>query len=105
MINNVITITELSTLTGKSRPTLYKYYANYSNDVKEDIPFSIVKLFDLVSKPNINKKEIIAYCDKTFKGIEDDIEINEIVNLIKNNKEKIDLKLLKKAIKEGLKNG
>jgi len=105
MINNVVTITELSTLTGKSRPTLYKYYAFYSNGVKDDIPFSIVKLFDLVSRSDVTKKEIISFCDKTFKGVDEDIEINEIVNLIKENKDKIDLKLLKKAIKEGLKNG
>jgi len=105
MINKTITITELSTLTGKSRPTLYKYYAYYSNNVFDDIPFSIKTLFDIACKKDADKKEIINYCNKTFKNIDDDIDISEIITLIKNNKEKIDLKMLKKAIKEGIKNG
>lgn len=105
MINKVITITELAALTGKSRPTLYKYWTNYSNNKKDDIPFSIIKLFDLVSKNNASKKEIVNYCTSTFSKVNVDMDIQEIINLLVDNKDKVDLKAIKKAIKEVIKNG
>ena len=105
MINQVITITELASLTGKSRPTLYKYITNYELGEKGDIPYSIIKLLDIINKPNVSKKEIINYCKSTFLQVNDDMEIQEIINLITENRDKINLKQLKKAIKEGIKNG
>ncbi|MCQ2753060.1 MAG: hypothetical protein MJ206_02255 [Bacilli bacterium] len=105
MIKQVITITELSSLTGKSRPTLYKYWMNYSNNDKANIPYSIIQLFDLVNKENASKKEIVNFCTKNFSKVNGDMEIQEIVNLLADNKDKIDLKAIKKAIKEVIKNG
>ena len=105
MINKVITITELAALTGKSRPTLYKYWTNYSNNEKDDIPFSIIKLFDIINKSNVSKKEIVSYCTTNFSKVNVDMDIQEIVNLLVDNKDKIDLKAVKKAIKEVIKNG
>ena len=44
-IVEVITISELSRLTKKSRPTLYKYINDYENQVYDNIPFNFIKLF------------------------------------------------------------
>ena len=93
-------ITELSNLTGKTRPTLYKYIKAYEGDNFDDLPFSFIKLFDLMNKEGVKRKEIIEYCQNTFQNIDSDIKVNDIINLIKNNKAKIDLDNLKQAIEE-----
>ncbi len=93
-------ITELSNLTGKTRPSIYKYLKAYEDGHFDDLPYSFIQLFNLMSKENVNRKEIIEYCENNFKKVDEDIKVNEIVNLIKNNKEKIDLDNLKKRIEE-----
>ena len=56
-----------------------------------------------MSKENVNRKEIVAYCDANFKTVDSDMKVNDIVNLIKNNKDKIDLDNLKQLIEEEIK--
>jgi len=99
-MNLLFTITELSNMTGKTRPTLYKYVSAYEAESFDEVPFSFIQLFNLLNKPNVNRKEVIDYCDANFKSVSSDIKINEIVSLIKNNKSKIDLDNLKKHIEE-----
>lgn len=99
-MNLLFSITELSTMTGKTRPTLYKYVNAYEAGSLDEIPFSFIQLFNLISKPNVKRKEVADYCDANFKSVDEDIKINEIVSLIKNNKSKIDLDNLKKHIEE-----
>ena len=53
-----------------------------------------------VTKDEVNKKEIIDYCNNNFKSVDEDIKIQEIISLIKNNKEKLDLDNVKKMIEE-----
>ena len=101
-IELTFSITELSNLTGKTRPTLYKYIKAYENDSFDDLPYSFIKLFDLMSDPNIKRKEIAEYCEANFQAVDSDMKLNEIVSLIKNNKEKIDLDNLKRVIEEEL---
>ena len=96
-------ITELSNLTGKTRPTLYKYIKAYEEGQYDDLPFSFIQLFNLMNKENVNRKEIVAYCDANFKTVDSDMKVNDIVNLIKNNKDKIDLDNLKQLIEEEIK--
>lgn len=105
MINNVFSITELSNLTNKSRPTIYKYISCYEANNYDDIPFSFIQLFNLMNKPNVKRKEIIDYCDNNFKSIDSDVKVNGIITLIKNNKDKIDFDNLKKIIEEEISNG
>ena len=93
-------ITELSNLTGKTRPTIYKYLKAYQDNQFDDLPYSFIQLFSLMEEDNVSRKKIIDYCEKNFKAVDDDIKVNEILNLIKNNKEKIDLDNLKKKIEE-----
>ena len=93
-------ITELSNLTGKTRPTLYKYIKAYEEDRFDDLPFSFIKLFDLMGKPGVKRKEITEYCESNFQSVDSDMKVNEIINLIKANKDKIDLDNLKAVIEE-----
>ena len=93
-------ITELSNLTGKTRPSIYKYLKAYEDCRYDDLPFSFIQLFNLMSKNGVSRNEIIEYCESNFKKVDEDIKITEIVNLIKNNKDKINLDNLKKMIEE-----
>ena len=93
-------ITELSNLTGKTRPSIYKYLKAYQDLQYDDLPYSFIQLFSLMEKENASRKEIIEYCEKNFKSVDEDLKVNEIVNLIKNNKSKLDLDNLKKVIEE-----
>lgn len=103
-MNLIFSITELSNLTGKSRPSLYKYINAFEMKDYDQIPYSFVKLFELMNKPNVSKNEIINYCELTFNGVSDDTKINEIFKLIKNNKDKLNLKKLKIFIEGEIKN-
>ena len=93
-------ITELSNLTGKTRPSIYKYLKAYQECKYDDLPYSFIQLFSLMEKEGTTRKEIIEYCEKNFKTVDEDIKVNEIVNLIKNNKDKLDLDKLKKIVEE-----
>lgn len=93
-------ITELSNLTGKTRPSIYKYLKAYQDCKYDDLPYSFIQLFNLMEKENVTRKEIIEYCENNFKTIDQDIKVNEIVNLIKSNKDKIDLDNLKRIVEE-----
>lgn len=96
----VFSITELSNLTGKTRPTIYKYLKAYDDGSYDDLPYSFIQLFNLMVKPDANRKEIIDYCNANFKGVDEDIKVQEIISLIKNNREKLDLDNVKKIIEE-----
>ena len=96
----VFSITELSNLTGKTRPTIYKYVKAYIDGHYDDLPYSFIQLFNLMDKDEVNKKEIVDYCNNNFKSVDEDMKIQEIISLIKNNKEKLDLDNIKKMIEE-----
>ncbi len=102
-MNLKFSITELSSLTGKSRPTLYKYMTNYEEKKYDNIPYSFIKLFDLISNENIYNKEIVEYCNKTFKKIDDE-DFNEFVEFLRKNKNLIDFNQLKMIIEDYIKN-
>ncbi|MBQ8717530.1 MAG: hypothetical protein IJY43_06790 [Clostridia bacterium] len=85
-ITDIISITELSRLTGKSRPTIYKYINDYNIGNLDDIPFSMIKLFKMSAFAS--KADIIAYCYKTYGHANRnyDEETQEIIALILKNK-------------------
>ena len=99
-IELTFSITELSNLTGKTRPTLYKYIKAYESENYDDVPFSFIKLFDLMNKPGVKRSEITEYCQSNFQTVDSDFKVNEIISLIKDNKDKIDLDNLARVIKE-----
>lgn len=46
---NKVNITELSRLTNKTRPSIYKYVEEYTTGVYKDIPHSFVVLFNKIN--------------------------------------------------------
>ena len=104
VITDIISITELSRLTKKSRPSIYKYINEYNDRNFDDIPFSFIKLLDM-AYTNRSKAEIIAYCHTTY-GTDAtsslDRETQELINLIVLNRNAIDINRVKKFILEEL---
>ena len=105
IITDLISITELSRLTKRSRPTIYKYL----NDLKEgnfdDIPYSIIKLFRMAETHT--KAEIIAYCNATYGTTYTDNcgeDVQELINLIISNQKELNISKIKDFIMEELNN-
>lgn len=95
-------ITELSSLTKKSRPTLYKYIDAYNYGVYDDIPYSFIALFQLMGREGVSRKEIIAFCEANFQKVEEDPRISEVIALLRQNKDKIDFESLKEYLNKEL---
>ena len=105
LITDIISITELSRITGKSRPTLYKYINDYALGRLDEIPYSFIVLFKMISENNISKTDILDYCKKTYATkLCYDEELTEIFSFIEKNRNKLDLSKIKKTIEELLKN-
>ena len=101
-IELTFSITELSSLTGKTRPTLYKYIKAFESDQLDDLPYSFIQLFNLMNKPGVKRKEIVDYCNNNFQSVTDDMKLNEVITLLKENKDRLDLEDIKKMIEEEL---
>lgn len=102
-ITNYMTVTELARLTHKSRPSIYKYVESYEVNNYDDIPYSIIELFKLIELGG-SKQVILDYCNKKF-GNTIDNSIQEIINLLNDNKDKLDLVKIKQLIEEEINNG
>lgn len=102
-ITDYITITELARLTHKSRPSIYKYVENYEENNYDNIPYSIIELFKMIES-GCSKQAILDYCNKKF-GNTQDISIQEIINLLNDNKGKLDMNKIKHLIEEEIQNG
>ena len=92
VITDFISITELSRLTKKSRPTIYKYLNDFNAGNYDDIPYSVIKLFNMAE--TASKAEIIAYCNSTYGSgcaADCDEEVAELVNLIVLHKKELAL--------------
>ena len=105
IITDLISITELSRLTNKSRPTLYKYVNDFSLRKFDEIPYSFIVLFKMIEEHNTSKRDIIEYCEKNYScsSHKYDQELSEIIELLNANREKIDLSKIKTFIEENLK--
>lgn len=103
-ITDIISITELSRLTGKSRPTIYKYINDYNIRKYDDIPFSIIELFNMSAF--CSKADIITYCHKTYGKADrtHSEKTQEIIKLIIENEEKLNIDRIKVFVLEELKN-
>lgn len=103
MITDTVTITELSRLTNKSRPTMYKWLTLYENGKKDDLPQTIRELFELIEKTG-SKKSVYQFCEEKFINSKDDEVLKEIIDLLRANVEKLNLTEIKNYILEELKN-
>ena len=104
LITDLISITELSRLTKKSRPTIYKYCDDFQKSNYDNIPYSFLILFEKVCTGEFSKENIVEYCNKTFFPSCQSEELNEIVKLITENINKINIKNLKNYILEEIEN-
>lgn len=102
-IQVLLTITELSRLLNKSRPSTYKYISDYENGKFENIPKPIKDLFDNVESGKFNKSNIYEYCYSFFL-IDNEEEIKEIYDLLNENKDKLDLTKIKQYIVKEIEN-
>ncbi len=98
-ITDTVTITELSRLTNKSRPTIYKWLTLYENEKRDEMPQAITQLFDMIAASG-SKKEIYQFCEDQFIGLNDDEGLEEILRLLRSNRYKIDLEKIKNYILE-----
>ena len=110
-ITDMITITELSRLLGKSRPTVYKYISDFEEGNYAALPHSVKKLFMEIQAGNIPKKGIYDYCEHWFVGEasapapkkkEKPVTLKEIIALLKKHERKLNLENLKNYIEEEL---
>ncbi len=109
-ITDMITITELSRMLGKSRPTVYKYIADFESGNHAALPSSVKKLFVEIAEGKLPKREIAEYCDYWFDGEtqppkkkkakEKPLTLKDIFALLKRNESKLDLAKLKNYIEE-----
>lgn len=98
-LNDFISITELARLTGKTRPTLYKYVKDYEDGRYDEIPYSFLMLLQLADEPEVSRADLIEYCFRHYtKKSDSPPELRELIDLITKNKERLDLAKVKKMI-------
>jgi hypothetical protein len=110
-ITDIVTITELSKLLGKSRPTVYKYVSDYESGNYSAIPHSVKSLFDKIMSGETSKRGVFEYCDHWFagkaqsqadKGSDKPTTLKEVIKLLKDNERRLNLVKIKKYIEEEL---
>ena len=101
LITDAISITELSRLTNKSRPTIYKWLTLYEKGDLSELPSAIVELFKLIEDKG-SKKDIYLFCEEQFFNVNEEDSLKEIFDLLRSNKDKLDMKRIKEIIMEEL---
>jgi hypothetical protein len=99
IITDLISITELSRLTKKSRPTIYKYLNDFQAGYYDGIPYSMIELFKMAE--SATRAEIVSYCNATYgtayaEGCSEEVE--ELIRFIIANQEKLDVAKIKSFI-------
>lgn len=115
-ITDIISITELSRLLKKSRPTVYKYISDFEKGNYANVPHSVRKLFNQIQSDSIPKREIYEYCDHwfadepapaAFASVKEKKEktatLKEIVKLLKDHEKTLDLPKIKNYIEQEIK--
>ena len=108
-ITDIISITELSRVLGKSRPTVYKYISDFESGNTLGLPHSVKKLFTQIASGDIPKRGIYEYCEHWFASGEpqknekqNTVSLKELWKLIKDNEKKLDLEKIKAYIEKEL---
>lgn len=102
MITDTITITELSRLTKKSRPTIYKWVTMYERGECEGLPHSVLELFDIIGAKK-SKKDIYEFCEVSFFDATDDEPLREVIALLTENRHRLNIEKIKNIILEEIK--
>ena len=114
-ITDIISITELSRLLNKSRPTVYKYISDFENGNHAALPHSVKKLFENVQSGNLPKREIYEYCEYWFNGTPTPshsaekkeqpkpVTLKELIKTLKAYEKYLDLTKIKNFIEQEIK--
>ena len=107
-ITDIVTITELSKLLGKSRPTVYKYIFDYEAGNYSALPHSVRSLFDKIISGETSRRGVFEYCDHWFdtpttasKGAKK-TSLKDVIKLLKDNERRLDLGRIITFIEEEL---
>lgn len=99
-----ITLTELSSLTGKTRQTLYNYMKLFDEGKLDKVPYAFVKVFEMM-EDNASHASIKKYCEESFSQSTNNKELDEVIKALKENQDKVDYKKIMDLINGGNKNG
>lgn len=100
-MNDIISVTELSRLTGKTRPTIYKYIKDFEQDKYDSVPYTFLMLLELMDDEETTKQDIVEYCKKHYSdGEELSPQLSEIIELLKAHSETINLTKIKIIIEK-----
>lgn len=107
-ITDIVTITELAKLLGKSRPTVYKYVSDYEAGNYSAIPHSVRSLFDKIMSGETSRRGVLEYCEHWFGGQpvptkekkERGTTLKEVIRLLKDNEGILNLSKIKSYIEE-----
>ena len=97
-VTDVISITELSRLLNKSRPTVYKYINDYENGDLSMVPELVKELFRLIIEEGISREEVESYCDDRFSNVS--YSARQAIEYIKANQDNIDFVALDHYLKK-----
>ena len=109
-ITDIVSITELSKLLGKSRPTVYKYVSDYESGNYSALPNSVRSLFDKIVAGETSKRGVFEYCDYWFgnasfssqKKTEKPTTLKDVIRLLKDNERHLNFTKIKQYIEEEL---
>ncbi len=96
-----IPITELSALTRKSRPTIYKYLSLYRQKDYGSVPYAFVTLFQMMDDLSISKKEILAYVNDAFPASPREGKMGDVFRYLEDHASEIDFDALLDHLKGG----
>ena len=112
-ITDIISITELSRLLNKSRPTVYKYVSDFESGNYAQIPNSVQRLFQNIESGRASKREICEYCahwygaEEAPKGFLSLVQLKErknvlkdIIKMLNTHERKLDLIKIKNFIED-----
>ena len=101
-ITDAISITELSRLSQKSRPTIYKYIQDFEQGNVEAIPYLFQELFGKIQDDEISYEQIKEYCATHFGNEEADLlpQTRKAISFLKENQHRIDFEKLEKLLRK-----
>ena len=101
-IIDAVTISELSRLLNKSRPTVYKYISDYENGNLDAIPENVKELFRLIENEEIDKNGIYDFSNKRFGQNNQKISVSaqKAIDYIIENQDNIDFVELNEYLKK-----
>ncbi len=105
-IQDIMTVTELSRVLRKSRPTVYKFLSDYEAGHAEGLPAAVRELFDHIEDDGYTKRDIYNFCEDRFAVPHfESGTLREIFSLLEKNKRILDLEKIKNYIEEEIRHG